>query len=161
MRRLLSLVLALGMFVPQKARARSRSDGDPPNGRPPERRPRRAATRSGILQFPARRSPGGKHVVEVDGGAVFVDGRRVHPALGAVEILSEPCWRPDGSALAWMERGGGETRLLVLPEVARVVEPIAWPLPRALANDRVHWVGPSKIVIGPEALQPRAVASWD
>jgi hypothetical protein len=161
--RLVSLVLALGMVAPQKARARSRHDGTlPPHEPPPERQPRRrAAHRTGLLQYPARRSPCGRHLVEIDGGAVFVDGRRVHPALGAVEILSEPCWRADGNALAWLERGAGETRLVVLPELTDRSEPLAWPLPRALGRELLHWAGQTKIVVGPAELSPLAIASWD
>jgi hypothetical protein len=75
-------------------------------------------------------------------------------------VLQAPTWRPDGDALAWLERRAGETRLVVLPEVARPSETIVWPLPSVLAQDRVHWAGENKVVVGPEALQPRAVASW-
>jgi hypothetical protein len=159
--RLVSLVLALGMIAPDKARARPRPDGTPPPPEPPpERQPRRrAAHRTGLLQYPPRRSPCGRHLVEIDGGAVFVDGRRVHPALGSVEVLSEPAWRNDGNAVAWLERASGETRLVVLPEIAG--EPMAWPLPRALGRERLHWVGDSRIVVGPEELSPLAIASWD
>jgi hypothetical protein len=99
-------------------------------------------------------------VVEVESGSVLVDGRRIHPATGSVQVLAPPIWRPDGDALAWLERRSGETRLVVLPVLARPTETIVWPLPAALAQDRVHWAGDNKIVVGPEALQPRAVASW-
>jgi hypothetical protein len=90
---------------------------------------------------------------------VFIDGRRVHPALGSVEVLSEPAWRSDGNALAWLERAAGETRLVVLPEIAG--EPLAWPLPRALGRERLHWAGPTRIVVGPAELAPLAIATWD
>jgi hypothetical protein len=97
-------------------------------------------------------------VVEVEGGAVIVDGRRVHPALGSVELLRPPSWRSDGEALAWLERHRGETRLVVLPTVES--EPIAWVVPRALAGDQLHWAGDARVVLGPRPLEPRAVASW-
>lgn len=159
--RLLSLALALGLVAPSKSEGRARTDrAEPLRQPPPEKQPRRQARRTGLLQFAPLRSPCGRHVVEVDGGAVFVDGRRVHPALGAVSVLSSPSWRGDGDALAWLERRSGETRLVVLPEVGRPTETIVWPLPTALAQDRVHWAGDNKVVVGPEALQPRAVASW-
>jgi hypothetical protein len=159
--RLVSLVLALGMVAPNKARARARSDGSPPPPEPPpERQPRRrVAHRTGLLQYPPRRSPCGRHLVEIDGGAVFVDGRRIHPALGSVEVLSDPAWRSDGNAVAWLERASGETRLVVLPDISG--EPLAWPLPRALGRERLHWAGTTRIVVGPEELAPLAIASWD
>jgi len=160
--RLLSLALALGLASPTDADARSRSSDslEPPSGPPPERQPRRSARRTGILELPAVRSPCGRHVVEVDSGAVFVDGRKVHPALGSVTVLQTPVWRADGDALAWLERRSGETRLVVLPQIAATGETFVWPLPNALAQDRIHWAGDNRVVVGPEPLQPRAVASW-
>ena len=159
--RMLSLVLALGMAVPSKARARSRSDAPlPPHTPPPSKQPRRAATRTGILSVPPSRSPCGRHLVEVDGGAVYVDGRRVHPTTGNVVVLATPIWRADGDAMAWVERVAGETRLVVLPTLTTHCEPLAWPLPRALGSERVHWAGDRRVVVGPAPLEPRAVASW-
>ena len=159
--RMLSLVLALGMAVPTKARARSRSDGaPPPHTPPPAKQPRRAAARTGLLQVPPSRSPCGRHLVEVDNGAVYVDGRRVHPASGNVVVLATPSWREDGDAVAWLERVAGETRLVVLPALSTWAEPLAWPLPRALGGERLHWAGDRRVVVGPQPLEPRAVASW-
>ena len=159
--RMISLVLALGMAVPTKARARSRTDAPPPpHTPPPSKQTRRTATRTGILSVPPSRSPCGRHLVEVDGGAVFVDGRRVHPSLGSVDVLGQPTWRSDGDAVAWIERQHGETRLVVVPSLGQPYEPLVWPLPRALGQDRVHWAGANRIVVGPEELTPRAVASW-
>lgn len=161
--RLLSLALALGLVgSTQVAEARSRApgNGDPPPEPPPQKQSRRRAARTGLLEFAPSRSPSGLHLVEVDGGAVFVDGRRVHPGSGAVQILSAPAWRADGDALAWLERRSGETRLVVLPSVNTPSEPIVWPLPRALSRDRVLWAAQNKVIVGPELLQPRAVASW-
>jgi hypothetical protein len=161
--RLLSLALALGLVSPSKSSARARTDDahEPPRTPPPEKQSRRtAARRTGLLQFAAQRSPCGRHIVEVESGAVFVDGRRIHPSVGAVQVLHAPSWRADGDALAWLERRAGETRLVVLPELAHPADTIVWPLPKALAQDQVHWAGANKIVVGPEMLQPRAVASW-
>ena len=160
--RLLSLVLALGLVAPGKARARARGEAPPEPSRepPPAKQGRRHASRAAHLRLAPLRSPCGHHTVEVEGGAVIVDGRRVTPALGSVEVIGVPSWRSDGGALAWMERGGGETRLVVLPELGSRVEPLAWPLPHNLTREQLHWVAANRVVVGPEALQPRAVASW-
>jgi hypothetical protein len=157
--RLLPLVLALGMVAPTRARARARAAPDPLHDPPPEKQPRRSRPRA-EPRFTAQRSPCGRHVVEVDGGAVFVDGRRVHTSAGSVTVLSAPSWRADGEALAWLERGAGETRLVVLPSL-RGAAAMAWPLPRVLGGERVFWADAHRVVIGPEALQPRAIASFD
>jgi hypothetical protein len=104
--RLLSLALALGLVAPSKSQARSRVQSPEPLRRPPPQKQtrRREARRTGLLTFAALRSPCGRHVVEVDNGAVFVDGRRVHPSSGAVTVIQQPIWRGDGDALAWLER---------------------------------------------------------
>jgi hypothetical protein len=160
--RMISLVLALGMAVPHKeARARSRNDtAPPPHMPPPAKQPRRQAARTGLLSVPPSRSPCGRHLVEVDAGAVYLDGRRVHPSGGSVQVLATPSWRQDGDAVAWLERVSGETRLVVLPQLSTYAEPLAWPLPRALGGERIHWAGDRRVVVGPAPLEPRAVASW-
>jgi hypothetical protein len=159
--RMLSLVLALGMVVPTKSRARSRNDAAlPPHHPPQSKQPRRQAARTGILSVPASRSPCGRHVVEVDAGAIYLDGRRIHPLSGTVHVLEAPAWRDDGDAVAWIERVSGETRLVILPALSAGAEPLAWPLPRALGSERIHWAGERRVVVGPAPLEPRAVASW-
>jgi hypothetical protein len=157
--RVLSLVLALGMVTPQKARARPRNSIEP-SERSPARQGRRGPQRTGLLALPPSRSPSGRHLVEVDAGAVYLDGRRVHPASGTVQVLAPPAWRSDGEAVAWLERGAGETRLVVVPEVSAFAPPLAWPLPRALGGEGLHWAAPNRLIVGPAVLAPRAVASW-
>jgi hypothetical protein len=84
----------------------------------------------------------------------------VHPSLGSVDVLAPPRWRPDGDALAWLERHHGETRLVVLAQIEPAADPLVWLLPRALGQDRVHWAAANRVVVGPELLEPRAVATW-
>jgi hypothetical protein len=84
----------------------------------------------------------------------------VHPSTGTVVVLARPAWREDGDAVAWLERVSGETRLVVLPTLSTWCEPLAWPLPRALGGERIHWAGARRVVVGPAPLEPRAVASW-
>jgi len=159
--RLISLVLALGLVAPDRARARNREHGaHPRGGRPPLKQGRRSPSRRRAQALAPLPSPNGRHVVEVLEGAVIVDGKRVHPADGAVELLAAPLWRGDGGALAWLERANGETRLVVLPDLVDGASPIAWVVPGALARERLHWVGARRVVVGPEPLSPRAVASW-
>jgi hypothetical protein len=103
----------------------------------------------------------GRHTWEVSRGAVLVDGRRVNPAGGAVTVLAPPTCRADGTALAWIERRDGETRLVVLPEMDQRSEPLPWPLPFVVTNDHVFWASQTKVVVGPSMLAPRAVASFE
>lgn len=159
--RFLWLALATGMaMVPSKAKARPRSLAamlDPP--RPPSKQGRRTSVRAAQSLAPVR-SPCGRHVARMERGVVLVDDRPV--GQGPVFLVGTFAWRSDGGALAWVERGEAGTRLVVLPELGRNTSPIAWDLPPALsAGDRIGWAGPQRVVLGPELLSPRAVASWD
>src|SRR5262249_36617079 len=98
--------------------------------------------------------------VKVASGAVFVDGRRVHPEAGTVYLLAPPVWRRDGEAVAWIERRGGETRLVVLPELAAGAEPLPWTLPPVASSDQGFWAGPNRTKIGKRPPEPAAAASW-
>jgi hypothetical protein len=102
----------------------------------------------------------GRHTWEVSRGAVLVDGRRVDADDGAVTILAAPSCRADGTALAWIERRGAETRLVVLPEMDGRAAPLPWPLPFDATTDHVFWASRTRVVVGPSMLAPRAVASW-
>jgi hypothetical protein len=159
--RSLSLALALGLVAPGKALASAVKDRKLDGLEPPSEKQgrRRSVERRTGLVDSAARSPCGRHLVEIESGSVFVDGRRVQ--AGGAQILAAPIWRADGNAIAWMERRAGETRLVVVPEVCRPLEIIIWPLPRVLSADRPHWAASNKIVVGPEPLSPRAVATWE
>jgi len=159
-KRFLWLALATAMLTPASAKAKGK--GRRYAVAPPEPRQgqaRRAQAR--VLQdLPPSTSPGGRHVVQVSRGAVFVDGRRVHPARGDVYLLTAPQWRKDGRALAWLERCQGQVRLVVLPELGPEAEPMPWVLPALPSGDQLFWAGHNRIVVGPALLAPRAVASW-
>ncbi len=155
-KRFLGLALATFMMAPEpKAKAGGRSianDLGPPRDAQGRRRAERPAQ-----EMPPSVSPCGRHVVRIAGGAVFIDGRRVHPAQGQVYLLAPPRWRRDGRAVAWLERHGRRTRLVVLPDLA---EPLAWGLPPLSQGDEVFWAAADRIVVGPTLLVPRVVASW-
>jgi hypothetical protein len=160
-KRLMWLALATFMLAPDKARARVRAYTGSGPVPPPQKQSRRRTERGRLAQsLPAQSSPCGRHVVRVSAGAVFVDGRRVHPGDGSVYVLTRPTWRRDGRALAWLERHEGETRLVVLPQVDTGATPLPWTLPTLTARDHVFWAGPNRVVVGPDLLAPRAVASW-
>ena len=105
-------------------------------------------------------SPCGRHVAEVIGGAVFIDGRRVRAADGQAFVVAPPTWRRDGRAVAWLERSHGEARLVVVPALDESTEAMPWTLPMVSTDDRVFWAGPRRVVVGPAVLNPRAIASW-
>jgi len=155
-KRFLWLALATAMLAPSKAKARGRRYAVVPTP-PRQDQSRRLQARVPQALGPLA-SPGGRHVVEVSAGAVFVDGRRVHPSRGNVFLMSGPVWRGDGRALAWLERSEGQVRLVVLPEIG--AEPLPWELPALPSGDQLFWAGPNRIVVGPALLAPRAVASW-
>jgi hypothetical protein len=157
-KRFLWLALATAMVAPGKARARGRRYASLPTP-PRQNQGRRVGPRAPQTLAPSA-SPGGRHVVHVAGGAVFVDGRRVHPRDGSVYLLAAPSWRADGGAVAWIERGDGETRLVVLPAVDDGAAPLPWVLPALPGGDQLFWAGRNRIVVGPALLAPRAVASW-
>jgi len=102
----------------------------------------------------------GRHRLEIARGAVFVDGRRVSPSARDVRVLAPLACRSDGTAVAWVERGDGETRLLVLPAMERHTDALPWRLPFVASDDRVFWATRTRVVVGPSLLAPRAVASW-
>lgn len=126
---------------------------------PPPRRVAKDAP-GATLAAPSR-SPCGRHTFEVADGYVSIDGAPVHKQDGPTQLVGRPTWRPDGGALAWIERKRGETRLFVLPKVRRFsAELLDWALPSTVAKSAIHWVGASRLVVGREALQPLAIASW-
>jgi hypothetical protein len=157
-KRFLWLALATAMLAPSKGKARGRRYAALPS--PPRQDQSRRLQARLPQTMPPAVSPGGRHVVHVSGGAVFVDGRRVHPTSGSVYLIAAPIWRGDGRALAWLERSDGQVRLVVLPEISPAAEPLPWVLPALPRGDQLFWAGPQRIVVGPALLAPRAVASW-
>ena len=158
------LAVAAAMLVPSKARGRGvRTAGSAnaagPRDDVPERQGRRRTERAPQVLRPVA-SPDGRHVAEVIGGAVFIDGRRVRASEGTAFVLAPPTWRRDGNAVAWIERRAGRVRLVVVPAIDDGSEPLPWTLPVIAPEDRVYWAGQRRVVVGPEILAPRAIASW-
>ena len=124
------LAVAAALLSPSKARAQGRATARAASGGPPQRQGRRQITRRPQALAPTI-SPCGRHVVEVAGGAVLIDGRRVRSSDDNVFLVAPPTWRGDGSALAWIERSRGESRLVVVPDLDAAPEPLPWTLARA------------------------------
>jgi hypothetical protein len=137
MRRALGLVLTLLLLIPCAAQAAS----------------------SGKLSQPVV-SRCGRHVVELVGGAVRLDGKALKSRVGEIEIVVAPAWRRDCSAVAWVERQGKERRLLVVPSIGDGAESLVWALPPTLGDERIFWVGRSRVAVGVAMLRPRATATW-
>jgi hypothetical protein len=154
------LAVAAAVLLPTKAKARGRNEASAHRDDPPQRQARRRADRAPQTLRPVA-SPCGRHVAEVIGGAVYIDGRRVRTSDGSVFVLAAPIWRRDGRAVAWLERSRGEARVVVVDGVDDRVAPLPLALPAVAADDRVFWAGPQRIVIGPALLAPRAVATWE
>lgn len=156
------LAVAATILVPSKARARAtHSTISAIDAKPTQRQPRRRAARA--PQTLSRvTSPCGRHYVDVVGGVVFVNGRRVHAASASVYVVTAPIWRRDGRAVAWVEReeGSASPQLMVVPTVEGELDPIPWALPSISADDQIFWAGPRRVVVGPALLVPRAVATW-
>ena len=127
------LAVAAALLSPSKARAQGKATARAASGGPPQRQGRRQITRRPQALAPTV-SPCGRHVVEVAGGAVLIDGRRVRSADDDVFVIAPPTWRGDGSALAWIERSRGEARLVVVPDLDGA--PGAAPLDAARRVDR-------------------------
>lgn len=106
------------------------------------------------------RSPGGRHFLELADGVVVIDGWHVSRDTN-VQMIGTPVWRPDGDAVAWIERVAGGIRLAVVPALRRTpADAMTWALPLALAREAIHWSSARRVAIGPSTLAPRAVASW-
>jgi hypothetical protein len=105
-----------------------------------------------------------RHVVDVAGTTVRLDGRRLSSRDGEAEIVVAPRWRRDCGAVAWVETSGSERRLVVVPSVVpsrgEATESLRWTLPPADGDERIFWVGRSRITVGVAVLKPRAIASW-
>jgi len=157
------VAVAAAMLVPAKARARAHAaqvaSAGAGHGRAAQHQGRRRVERR-PQSLPEIVSPCGRHVATVSDGAVFIDGRRVHGAHESVFVVAPPTWRRDGGALAWIERSGGEARLVVVPALDRGAERLPWSLPAVSRDDQVFWAGPQRVVVGPALMAPRAIATW-
>jgi hypothetical protein len=160
--RFLWLALATVLALPAEAGAKGRSGSasTPAAGPPPRKQGRRLAVR-GADRTTRTTSPCGRHVVHVAGGVVFLDGKRIHPGAGVVDVVALPRFRKDGRALAWLERSGGEARLVVIPDVATDPRPWPWALPDLAEDESLFWAGRNRVVVGRGVLAPRIVASWN
>jgi hypothetical protein len=107
-------------------------------------------------------SPDGRHVAEVIGGAVYVDGRRVRTSEGNAFVLAaadlaarRTCRRLDRTQQRSGARGRASTAWTTVSRRCRSrCRPVA-------SDDRVFWAGQQRIHIGPALLAPRAVATWN
>ncbi len=154
------LAMAAAMMLPGKAKARGRADASIHRDDPVQKQSRRRTERTPQTIRPVA-SPDGRHVAEVIGGAVYVDGKRVRTSEGNVYVLAPPIWRRDGRAVAWIERSQGEARVVVIDGVGERIAPLPLALPVVAADDRVFWAGQQRLHIGPALLTPRAVATWN
>ena len=154
------LAVAAAVLMPAKARARGRAEATAHRDDPAQKQARRRSERAPQTLRPIA-SPCGRHVAEVIGGVVYVDGRRVRTADGNVFVLAPPIWRRDGRAVAWIERSNGRARVVVIDGVEDHAAPLPLTLPDVASDDRVFWAGQQRIHIGPALLAPRAVATWN
>lgn len=123
------------------------------------------ATEAASIEKPFRRPPPavshcGRHVVEVARGAVRLDGEAMGPSGEEVEMVVAPTWRRDCGSVAWVEMLGTERRLIVVPTIGAGAQSLSWALPPTAGDERIFWVGRSRIAVGVAMLQPRATASW-
>jgi len=154
------LAVAAAMLLPPKAKARGRAEASSHRDDTVQKQSRRRTERGPQTVRPVA-SPDGRHVAEVIGGAVYVDGRRVRTSEGNAFVLAPPIWRRDGRAVAWIERSNGQARVVVIDGVDNRVAPLPLTLPAVASDDRVFWAGQQRIHIGPALLAPRAVATWN
>ena len=154
------LAVAAAMLLPTKAKARGRAEASSHRDDTVQKQSRRRTERGPQTVRPVA-SPDGRHVAEVIGGAVYVDGRRVRTSEGNAFVLAPPIWRRDGRAVAWIERSNGQARVVVIDGVDNRVAPLPLTLPSVASDDRVFWAGQQRIHIGPALLAPRAVATWN
>jgi len=123
-----------------------------------------AASATRRASFRSSSSRCGRHVVEVAGETIRLDGAAVvsdHARAEPPQIAVAPRWRRDCGAVAWVEVNGGERRLVVIPSVAAAAAPaLNWTLPPPQGSERIFWIGRARITVGATALKPRAVASW-
>jgi hypothetical protein len=117
------------------------------------------ATEAASLEKPVV-SRCGRHVVEMGRGSVRLDGKALPSSGAEVSILVAPAWRRGCSAVAWVELRGTERHLIVVPSIGNGAETLSWTLPPTIGDERIFWVGRSRIAVGVAMLKPRAMATW-
>lgn len=134
------LVLALLLVMPRATQAASIEKGF--------RRPPPAVSRCG------------RHVVEVGQGGISLDGEPMGLRGNGIDMVVAPTWRSDCGSVAWVELQGTERRLIVVPTIGAGAQSLSWALPPKAGDERIFWVGRSRIAVGVAMLQPRAMATW-
>lgn len=139
----LSCLLVLAAFAPTEARGKAKG----------------GATFKAKMGRVGHRivSPNGRHVVQVRGQLLYIDGRL--RAFGAP--LGRPVWRRDSGALAFVRRGQRRQLELVVVPGLRGQELIVWRVPPLVGRrPRLAWLGRYAVGLGKRVLMPRVVFRW-
>jgi|GEM_PF-6494628 len=105
-----------------------------------------------------------RSVAAIRGSRVFVDGKVVYRGAPRERLISSVAWSAPGDAIAFATRDRGQVQLVVvLVSMGMRVHVMRWPVPpRRVAGKRasVTWLGPRRVSLGRDRLQPAVVASW-
>lgn len=100
-----------------------------------------------------------RQMIKVDEVQVWPRGGA--PARGRRRIVSDLVWSPDGAGLAFIERKGKRSRLVVLLVIDDINGDLSWDLPSSAGRgvNKLFWAE-SKVLVGESTLKPRFAASW-